>query len=106
MFMSKFPDLPQPPTAGHILDSCSLTLHGKTLSYDLRCHVLIGQECEPGSYAEYLLLNPLTPRSDKNITFYFIPEPENIQLLIGRLLSGVTIICVHLNHSPVQQFKF
>lgn len=40
MFRRKFPelsDLPQAPTAGHILDSCSLTLHGNTLSHDLWC---------------------------------------------------------------------
>lgn len=32
-------DLPQPPTAGHILDSCSLTRHGNTASHDLWSHV-------------------------------------------------------------------
>lgn len=40
MFRRKFPelsDLPQPPTAGHILDSCSLTLHGNLLSHALWC---------------------------------------------------------------------
>lgn len=44
MFRRKFPelpDLPQPPTAGHILDSCSLTLHGNTLSHDLWGHVFV-----------------------------------------------------------------
>lgn len=47
MFRGKFPelpDLPQPPTAGHFLDSCSLTLHGNTLSHDLWCHVFIYSE--------------------------------------------------------------
>lgn len=31
--------VPRPPTAGHILDSCSLTLHGSIVSHDLWSHV-------------------------------------------------------------------
>lgn len=80
MFRRRFPDLPQSPTAGHILDSCSLTLHGKTLSHDLWCHVLIGQECEPESYvssAECLLLSRLTPRLDKNIPYPCPVQPNS-----------------------------